>query len=67
MYNHQNGVSDFLHLPQEAFLFRPHRAPPPSTRDDFKIGEGKRIRRLLFDGWAQDTYTAYEEEQLMRL
>lgn len=67
MYNHQNGVSDFLHLPQEAFLFRPHHSPPPSTRDDFKIGEGKHIRRLLFDGWAQDTYTPYEEEQLIRL
>ncbi len=59
MYNHQNAVSDFLHFPQEAFLFRPYHSNSPAIRDDFKIGEGKRIRRLLFDSWAQDTYTTY--------
>lgn len=64
MYNHQNGVSDFTHLPQEAFLFRPYYSGSPNQRDDFKIGEGKRIRRLIFDGWAEDTYTPYELEQL---
>ena len=32
----------------------------PAQRDDYRIGEGKKIRRLLFEGWAQKTYTQYE-------
>jgi hypothetical protein len=53
MYNHQNVVSDFVHLPPEAFLFKPRHSGSPHQRDDFKIGEGKGIRRLIFDGWAE--------------
>lgn len=59
MYSYQNAVSDWVYQPQEAFLFRPHHSGTPKQRDDFKIGEGKKIRRLLFDGWAEDTYTPY--------
>jgi hypothetical protein len=60
MYRQFNTVGDHPHIPQEAFLFCPLRANDPATRDDFRIGEGKGIRRLLFEGWAQGTYTAWE-------
>jgi hypothetical protein len=34
------------------------------VRDDFRVGEGKNIRRLLFEGWAQETLTPYEKEKM---
>jgi len=40
-------------------LFVPKRSNDPKIRDDYKIGEGKTIRRLLFEGWAEETYTPY--------
>lgn len=64
MYSHLNLVSDHPHIPEEAFLFVPNRAKEPHLRDDFRIGEGKGIRRLLFEGWAVETYTPYELEKL---
>jgi hypothetical protein len=48
MYNHHNAVSDFIHQPQEAFLFLPFSSKNEKVRDDFKIGEGAKIRRLIF-------------------
>lgn len=64
MYDHFNIVSDHPHIPEEAFLFIPHRAATPQERDDYKVGEGKNIRRLLFEGSAVETYTPYELEKL---
>lgn len=51
MYTQFNTLADHPHIPEEAFLFLPRRAPS-EQRDDFRIGEGKGIRRLLFEGWA---------------
>jgi hypothetical protein len=62
MYQTHNTLGDHPHIPEEAFLFLP-KGPPHSPitssapnagvyRDDFRIGEGKGIRRLLFEGWA---------------
>ena len=64
MFASDNGVSDYPSIPEEAFLFVPHHSGDPAVRDDFKIGEQKKIRRLLFEGWAQNTYTPYENQQL---
>ena len=62
MYQTHNTLADHPHIPEEAFLFQPKGSPrSPITssvtnadiyRDDFRIGEGKGIRRLLFEGWA---------------
>lgn len=60
MYSQFNVVADHPHIPEEAFLFVPSRAKEVQVRDDFRIGEGKSIRRLLFEGWAVETYTPYE-------
>lgn len=48
MYNHHNAVSEFLHLPAEAFLFHPYFSGKDNIRDDFKIAGTKKNRRLLF-------------------
>jgi len=61
MYRHLNIVSDHPHIPEEAFLFIPYRSNDLKIKDDFRIGEGKNIRRLLFEGWAEETITPYEE------
>lgn len=52
MYKQYNVMSDFQHIPLEAFLFVPFRSNHPAVRDDYKIGEAKKIRRLIFEGWA---------------
>jgi hypothetical protein len=52
MYETFNTLGDHPHIPEEAFLFLPLRAKDPAIRDDYRIGEGKAIRRLLFEGWA---------------
>lgn len=59
MYNHQNAVSDFLHQPTEAFLFRPFHSNSDTIRDDFKIPGNKKIRRLIFEAWGENTYTQF--------
>lgn len=64
MYKHLNVVSDHPHIPEEAFLFRPYRSADLKVKDDFRIGEGKGIRRLMFEGWADQTITPYEVEKL---
>lgn len=64
MYERFNTLGDHPHIPEEAFLFVPFRSTDPQQRDDFRIGEGKGIRRLLFEGWAVETYTPYELERL---
>jgi hypothetical protein len=48
MYKPLNIVSDHPHIPEEAFLFIPYRSNDIKIKDDFRIGEGKNIRRLLF-------------------
>jgi hypothetical protein len=48
MYNHLNVVSDHPHIPKGAFQFVPYKTQELAGRDDFRIGEGKNIRRLLF-------------------
>ena len=48
MYEEQNIVSDFPHLPPEAFLFRPFDSKNHKEKDDFKKGEGKTLVRFLF-------------------
>jgi hypothetical protein len=57
MYDQYNVVSEHPFIPKEAFLFQPFYSGSATTRDDFKIGEGKSIRRLIFDGWAEETYS----------
>lgn len=53
MYTQYNVVGDHPLIPEEAFLFVPKRSTDPKViKDDFKIGEGKGMRRLLFEGWA---------------
>ena len=64
MLKHHNGTAEYPHIPERAFLFVPRYSQDPALRDDYKIGEGKKIRRLLFEGWAQRTYTPYEKEKL---
>lgn len=64
MYDRYNGVGDHPNIPQEAFLFVPYRAQDPKSRDDYRIGSGEGIRRLMFEGWAEETFTPYEEEKL---
>jgi hypothetical protein len=69
MYQTHNTLGDHPHIPEEAFLFVPSRAAAAATtpatnagihRDDFSVGEGKNIRRLMFEGWAQETYSPWE-------
>jgi len=64
MYKNLNHVGNFPFIPNEAFLFCPYHSNNPSVPDDFKRYEGKVYRRLLFDGWAQNTYTPHELQQL---
>ena len=60
MYSQYNTVSDHPLIPSEAFLFIPHyNKDQNNKKDDFRIGEGKDIRRLLFEGWSEETYTNY--------
>lgn len=48
MYEQYNVVDDHPSIPQEAFLFQPKRSNDLKERDDFRIGSGDGIRRLLF-------------------
>lgn len=57
MYDNLNGVGRHSYIPEEAFLFMPTYSGSDQVNDDFKIGDGKRTRRLIFEGWASDTYT----------
>jgi hypothetical protein len=66
MYEEQNIVSDFPHLPTVAFLFRPYDSKNHKEKDDFKKGEGKTMVRFLFEGWAVKTYTPFEIDALKR-
>lgn len=47
MYDHLNVVSDHPHIPEEAFLLLPNRVSDLHTKDDFRVGYGKKVRRLL--------------------
>ena len=52
MYAHQNILGDHPQIPEEAFLFVPKRSEDPKLRDDYRIGDGKGMRRLIMEGWA---------------
>lgn len=64
MYNHLNCIADHNFIPEQAFLFKPYFSNDPVIFDDFKRYEGKKFRRLLFEGWAQGTYTPEELSKL---
>ena len=57
MYRQYNHVGDHNLIPKEAFLFRPKRTDNPDKPDDFRRYEGEKFRRLIFEGWAESTYT----------
>ncbi len=61
MYKHLNCVADFTTIPPQAFLFRPNYSGHPDRPDDYKRFEGEQFRRLIFEGWAQGTYTPKEK------
>ena len=45
----------------------PNRTSDLHTRDDFRVGYGKKVRRLLHEGWAVETFTPFELEKLQEL
>ena len=64
MYAKYNTLSEHPHIPEEAFLFMPALSQDQSQNDDYRIGNGKKIRRMIFEGWAEGTYTQYELQKL---
>ena len=64
MYKLLNCVADHNFTPVHAFLFKPYYSGDPGQLDDFKRWEGDQYRRLLFEGWAQGTYTPAELDKL---